>query len=68
MHGLDIVRVIVAPRSTHSLWVPMVRNHVVVVSEFFMADRADASLFSDFSVVMHFDPTNTEPTRHLVQD
>jgi hypothetical protein len=34
----------------HSLWILVARNHVVVVSEFFMADRADASLFSDLSI------------------
>jgi hypothetical protein len=50
MYGLDIVRVIVPPRSTHSFWVPMVRDHIVIVCELFMADRADASLFADLSV------------------
>jgi len=50
MYCLDIVRMVVSPRSTHSLWIPMVWNHVVVVSELFVADRADASLFADLSV------------------
>jgi hypothetical protein len=56
MDRLDIVRVIVAPRSTHSLWISMVRNHVVIVRELFVADGADASLFPDFSVeqLSHF--------------
>lgn len=50
MYCLDIVRVIVAPRSTHSLRVSVVWDDVVVVRELFMADRADAGLFSDLSV------------------
>jgi len=50
MYRLNIVRVIVSPSSTHSLWIPMVRSHVVIVRELLMADRADASLFSDLSV------------------
>jgi hypothetical protein len=50
MNRLDIIWVIVSPRSTHSFWVPMVRDHIVIVRELFMADRADATLFSDFSV------------------
>jgi hypothetical protein len=28
----------------------MVRNHIVIVRELFLAERADAGLFSDFSV------------------
>jgi hypothetical protein len=50
MYCLDILTVIVAPRSTHSFWSPVVRNHVVIIRELFVADRADASLFSDLSV------------------
>jgi hypothetical protein len=50
MHCLDILWVIVPPRSTHSFWVPMVRDHIVIVRELFVADRADTSLFSDLSV------------------
>jgi hypothetical protein len=50
MDCLDIVWVIVSPRSTHPLRIPMVRDHIVIVRELFVADRADASLFSDFSV------------------
>jgi hypothetical protein len=50
MYCLDIVRVIVSPGPTHSFWIPMVRDQVVIVRELFVADRADASLFSYFSV------------------
>lgn len=50
MDRLDIVRVIISPRSAHSLRIPMVRDHVVIVRELFLADRADAGLFSDLSV------------------
>jgi hypothetical protein len=50
MYCLDIIWMIVSPRSTHSLWIPMVRDHVVIGRELFVADRADASLFSDLSV------------------
>jgi hypothetical protein len=50
MYCLDIVRVIVPPRSAHSFRTPMVGDHVVIVRELFMADRADAGLFSDLSV------------------
>ena len=50
MYGLDIVRMIVSPRSTHSLWIPMVRDDVVIVRELLMADRADARLFTDLPV------------------
>jgi hypothetical protein len=50
MYGLDIVGVIVPPRTPHSLWVPMVRHHVTVVRELCVADGADASLLSDLSV------------------
>ena len=47
---LDIVRMIVPPRSPHSFRAFVVRNDVVVVGEFFVADGARASLFSDLAV------------------
>lgn len=50
MYCLDIVRVIVPPRSAHSFRMPMVGDHVVIVRELLVADRANASLFSDLSV------------------
>jgi hypothetical protein len=50
MYCLDIVGVIVSPRSAHSFGIPMVRNHVVIVRELFVADRADTSFFADLSV------------------
>ena len=50
MYRLDIIRVIVPPRSAHSLRIPMVRDDVVIVRELFVADRADAGLFPDLSV------------------
>ena len=48
MHRLDIIRMIVSPRPSHSLGIPVVRNNVVVISEFFVADRAYAALSPDF--------------------
>jgi hypothetical protein len=53
---LDIVRMVVPPGSTHSFRIPMVRHHVIVVSELFVADGADATLLSSLSVqqLSHF--------------
>jgi hypothetical protein len=56
VRGLDIVGVVVAPCSAHSFRIPMVRHHVIVVSELFVADGADATLLSHLSVqqLSHF--------------
>jgi len=50
MHCLDVVRVIVPPRSAHSLRILVIRNDVVVVREFVVADRAYAALLPDLAV------------------
>jgi hypothetical protein len=50
MGRLDIVRMIVSPSSAHSFRVPMIRDHIVIVCEFLLADCAYASLLPDFAV------------------
>ena len=50
MHCLDIVRVIVSPRSTDSLRILVVRNDVVVVRELLVADCANAALLPNLAV------------------
>jgi hypothetical protein len=47
---LDIVRVIVSPGSAHAFWILVVRGDVVVVREFFVADRAYSGLLSNFAI------------------
>ena len=47
---LDIVRVIVSPRSAHSLRILVVWNDVAVIREFVVADRAYAALLPDLPV------------------
>jgi len=47
---LDIVRVIVPPRSAHSLRILVVWNDVAVIREFVVADRANATLLPDLPV------------------
>lgn len=47
MYCLDIVRVVVPPGSTQSLGIPVVRNHVIVVSELLLADRAYPRLLNN---------------------
>jgi hypothetical protein len=56
MYCLDIVGVIIPPRPTHSLWISVVWHDVAIVSELFVADRADTSLSSDLSIqqLSHF--------------
>lgn len=53
---LNIVWVIVPPRSAHSFRILVVRNNVVVVRKLFMTDRAYAALQPDFAVqqLSHF--------------
>ncbi len=50
MRCLDIVRVIVSPRSSHSFGILVVWNDVVVVGELFVADRAYSGLLPHLAV------------------
>ena len=50
MGRLDVVGMIVSPRSTHTLRILVIRDNVVVVGEFFVADGANAALLPDFAV------------------
>ena len=56
MRCLDIVRVVVSPRSAHPFGIPVVWNDVVIVGEFFVADRTYSGLFPHLSVhqLSHF--------------
>jgi hypothetical protein len=47
---LDIVRMVVSPRSSHPFRIPVVWNNIVVVGEFFLADRTDPVLFNNLPV------------------
>lgn len=48
MRGLDVVRMVISPRSSHSFGISVVRHDVVVIRELVVADGADAALFGDF--------------------
>lgn len=48
MRCLDIIRVIISPRPSHSLGILVVWHNVVVVCEFMVADCAYSVLFGDF--------------------
>lgn len=50
MRCLDIVWMVVSPRSSHPLRILVVRNDVIVVGELFVTDGARASLLSDLPV------------------
>lgn len=50
MHGLDVVRMIVPPRSSHSTGIDVVRNDVAVIRELSLAESANAVLGGDLSV------------------
>ena len=50
MHRPDIVRMIVSPRSTHSLRTFVIWHDVVAIGKFLVADRANASLLPDLAV------------------
>ena len=50
MCSLDIVRMIVSPRSSHTLGIPMVRNDVAIVRELFVADSTFPVLLDDLAV------------------
>ena len=47
---LDIVRVVISPRSAHSFRILVVRNDVVVVGELFVTDGADSGLLPHLAV------------------
>ena len=47
---LDVVRVIVSPRSTHSFRILVVRDYVVVIREVLVADGAYSALLENLSV------------------
>ena len=50
MRCLDIVRVVVSPRSSHSFRIPVVRDDIVVIGEVFLADGAYAALLDNLSI------------------
>ena len=47
---LDIVRMIISPRSSHTFRIPVVRHDIVVICEVFVADGADPALLDNLSV------------------
>jgi len=50
MHGLDVFRMVVAPGSSHSLRVSVVRYDVAAVGKLMVANGALPGLLDDFSV------------------
>jgi len=50
MHSLDIVRVIVSPRSSHTSWMDMVRDDVRIAGERFFTDCTSAVLLGDLAI------------------
>ena len=50
MRCLDVVRVVIRPRSAHSFGIPVVWNHILIVRELFMADGALAVLFDNLPI------------------
>jgi hypothetical protein len=50
VHGLDIVRMIVSPRSSHTLGVYVIGHDVVVIGECFFADAAHPVLRCDLAI------------------
>jgi hypothetical protein len=50
VHGLDIVRVIIAPCSSHAFGVDMIWHDVVVVYECFLADPSLSVLRYDLAI------------------
>ena len=47
---LDIVRMVIPPRSAHPSWVAVVWDYVVVIREVFMADGTYPALLNNFAV------------------
>ena len=66
MCRLDIVWMIVSPRSAHPFGIPVVRNDVVIVGELLVADGAYACLLSDLHVQQfpHLPPAIEVPGIH----
>ncbi len=56
MNGLEIVRVIVSPRSAHPFGGDVVRHNVAIFSEFLVTDSTLPVLLSNFAVqqLAHF--------------
>lgn len=50
MNSLNIVRVIVPPGPVHAAGVDVVGDHIRIISEFFLAEDADAPLGDDLPV------------------
>ena len=50
MRCLDIVWVVVSSTSAHSFWIPVVRHHIVIVCELFVANRASPILLDNLAV------------------
>ena len=50
MHGLDVFRMVIAPSSSHSFRVSVVRYDVATVGKFMVANGALSCLLHDFSV------------------
>ena len=50
MHGLDVLRMVISPGSSHSFRVFVVRHDVAAVGKFMVANGALPGLLDDFSV------------------
>ena len=50
MRCLDIARVVIPPRASHSFRIPVVRHDIVVICELFMTDRAFPVLLDNLPV------------------
>src|SRR5579864_1073033 len=50
MGCLDIIWVVIPPRSSHPFRIPVVWNHIVIVGELFVTDRAFPVLLDDLPV------------------
>jgi hypothetical protein len=50
MDCLDVLRMVISPRSSHAFRVSVVWDDVAVLGEFVVANRASAVLFGDLSV------------------
>ena len=50
MRCLNVVRMVVSPRSSHSFRVFMIGHDIVVVREFLMANRAYSVLLDDLAI------------------
>jgi hypothetical protein len=50
MRCLDVVWVVICPRPSHSFGIPVVRYHIVIVGELFVANRAFPILLDNLAV------------------